>query len=38
MAITLVIVSILAFDLLSYLYGVDSRDGADWYTPRPLWK
>ena len=36
MAISLVIVAGLAlFDVLSYLYGVDSRDGADWKpTPR----
>jgi hypothetical protein len=37
MAITLVIVSVVAlFELLTLAYGVDSRDAADWYTPRPL--
>jgi hypothetical protein len=37
MAISLLIVSALVFfDLLAHLYGVDSRDGADWHTPRPL--
>ena len=37
MAITLVIVgSLILFDLLAHAYGVDSRDGADWFTPRSL--
>jgi hypothetical protein len=36
MAITFVIVSILAFDLLALAFGVDSRDGRDWFSPRPL--
>jgi hypothetical protein len=37
MTITLVIVSsLLLFDLLAHSFGVDTRDGADWYNPRPL--
>jgi hypothetical protein len=37
MAITLVIVSSLVlFDILALLYGVNTRDGADWYNPRSL--
>lgn len=37
MTITLVIVSaLIVFDLLALHFGVNSRDGADWYNPRPL--
>ena len=38
MTITLVIVSVILFDLLALAFGVDSRDGRDWTNPRALYR
>jgi hypothetical protein len=35
LALLVVIVMVVAFELVVWRYGVDSRDGNDWVLPKP---